>query len=106
MNRNQAMKPEKGEVIQNELGSARGLYFKKGGCHFFALPGVPKEMKAIVFDQKRENLDQKTETANFCRCRKEIISLLFLLFLDLPPFNLFLFFFLLFSISVNYAFLL
>ena len=48
MNRNQAMKPEKGEVIQNELGSARGLYFKKGGCHFFALPGVPKEMKAML----------------------------------------------------------
>ena len=48
LNRNQAMKPEKGEVIQNELGSARGLHFKKGGCHFFALPGVPKEMKAMI----------------------------------------------------------
>ena len=48
INRSQAMKPEKGEVIQNELGSARGLYFKKGGCHFFALPGVPKEMKAMI----------------------------------------------------------
>ena len=48
VNRNQAMKPEKGEVIQNELGSARGLYFKKGGCHIFALPGVPKEMKAMI----------------------------------------------------------
>ena len=48
LNRNQAMKPEKGEVIQNELGAARGLYFKKGSCHFFALPGVPKEMKAMI----------------------------------------------------------
>ena len=48
LNRNQAMKPEKGEVIQNKLGSARGLYFKKGGCHYFALPGVPKEMKAML----------------------------------------------------------
>ena len=48
VNRNQAMKPQKGEVIQNELGSARGLYFKKGGCHIFALPGVPKEMKAMI----------------------------------------------------------
>ena len=48
LNRNQAMKPEKGEVIQNKLGSARGIYFKKGGCHFFALPGVPKEMKAMI----------------------------------------------------------
>ena len=50
VNRSQAMKPEKGEVIQNELGSARGLYFKKGGCHIFALPGVPKEMKAMIND--------------------------------------------------------
>ena len=48
VNRNQAMKPQKGEVIQNELGSARGLYFKKGGCHIFALPGVPNEMKAMI----------------------------------------------------------
>jgi len=50
VNRNQAMKPQKGEVIQNELGSARGLYFKKVGCHIFALPGVPKEMKAMIND--------------------------------------------------------
>ena len=50
VNRNQAMKPQKGEVIQNELGSARGLYFKKGSCHIFALPGVPKEMKAMIND--------------------------------------------------------
>ena len=48
LNRNQAMKPEKGEVIHNGLGAARGLYFKKGGCHFLALPGVPKEMKAMI----------------------------------------------------------
>ena len=48
LNRNQAMRPEKGEIIQNKLGSARGLYFKEGGCHFFALPGVPKEMKAML----------------------------------------------------------
>ena len=48
LNRNQAMRPEKGEIIQNKLGSARGLYFKEGGCHFFALPGVPKEMKAMI----------------------------------------------------------
>ncbi|HJL79155.1 MAG TPA: competence/damage-inducible protein A [Candidatus Marinimicrobia bacterium] len=48
LNRNQAMKPEKGEVIQNMLGSARGLQFKKGSCHYFALPGVPKEMKAMM----------------------------------------------------------
>ena len=47
-NRNQALKPEKGEVLQNKLGAARGLHFKKGACHYFALPGVPKEMKAMV----------------------------------------------------------
>ena len=48
LNRNQALKPEKGEFLQNKLGSARGLHFKKGACHYFALPGVPKEMKAMV----------------------------------------------------------
>ncbi|HIA91024.1 MAG TPA: CinA family nicotinamide mononucleotide deamidase-related protein [Candidatus Marinimicrobia bacterium] len=48
INRNQAMKPEKGTIIPNPIGSARGLHFHVDGRDLFILPGVPREMKAMM----------------------------------------------------------
>jgi nicotinamide-nucleotide amidase len=42
------MKPKKGDCIPNDFGSARGLLYKINNCLYFALPGVPKEMKAMM----------------------------------------------------------
>ena len=47
-NRNQAMRPNIGNVIENPRGSARGLYFDHDGIKYFALPGVPAEMKGMM----------------------------------------------------------
>ena len=47
-NRNQAMKPNIGEVIPNPVGSARGLHFSNDHFHLFAMPGVPAEMKSMM----------------------------------------------------------
>lgn len=47
-NRNQAMRPNNGNVIDNPVGSARGLHFERDGIKYFALPGVPSEMKAMM----------------------------------------------------------
>jgi nicotinamide-nucleotide amidase len=47
-NRNQARRPNIGNVIDNPLGSARGLHFERDGIKYFALPGVPAEMKAMM----------------------------------------------------------
>ena len=47
-NRNQAMRPKHGNVIDNPIGSARGLYFDQKGTKYFALPGVPSEMKGMM----------------------------------------------------------
>lgn len=47
-NRNQATKPSNGDVIANPVGSARGLYYNKDSIKYFALPGVPTEMKAMM----------------------------------------------------------
>jgi len=47
-NRNQAMRPDIGNVIGNPRGSARGLYFDHDGIKYFALPGVPAEMKSMM----------------------------------------------------------
>ncbi len=47
-NRNQAMRPSNGNVIDNPVGSARGLHFERNGMKYFAIPGVPNEMKAMM----------------------------------------------------------
>jgi len=50
INRNQAMKPDIGEVIPNPIGSARGLHLSNRSYHLFAMPGVPAEMKSMMTD--------------------------------------------------------
>ncbi len=47
-NRNQALVPTTGEIIENPIGSARGFKFKMGKSVLFSLPGVPKEMKEMT----------------------------------------------------------
>ena len=47
-NRNQARRPNIGNVIDNPRGSARGLHFERDGIKYFAVPGVPAEMKAMM----------------------------------------------------------
>lgn len=44
----QAYVPENCQVIQNKQGTAPAMYFKERSKHFFSLPGVPFEMKAIM----------------------------------------------------------
>ncbi|MDY0151839.1 MAG: CinA family nicotinamide mononucleotide deamidase-related protein [Candidatus Cloacimonas sp.] len=46
-NRSQAMVPAGFTVLKNERGTAPGLYYKKEESCFFALQGVPLEMKYI-----------------------------------------------------------
>jgi len=47
-NKNQAMRPQKGNIINNPAGSARGLNFKNENYSLFSLPGVPSEMKNMM----------------------------------------------------------
>ena len=47
-NRNQALVPLNGDVIQNPVGSARGSIFNVNGTTLISLPGVPAEMKAMM----------------------------------------------------------
>jgi len=50
-NRNQATCPDNGEVINNPVGSARGLFYNKNGIKYFAMPGVPSEMKGMMTEE-------------------------------------------------------
>lgn len=47
VNRVQAMRPASAKCIPNAPGTAPGLAAQWGKCRVFALPGVPREMKAM-----------------------------------------------------------
>jgi len=50
INEDQALVPRGCTVIQNQLGTAPGYFFKKDGKFFIVMPGVPYEMKAMMDD--------------------------------------------------------
>lgn len=47
-NRSQAYLPDKGDIIPNPKGSARGVKYVADGTSYYILPGVPSEMKAMM----------------------------------------------------------
>lgn len=51
VNRDQALVPSKCIVLQNNFGTAPGMWIQKENTVFVSLPGVPYEMKAIVTDE-------------------------------------------------------
>ena len=48
VNRNQAMLPKNADLIENDLGTAAGMWFKHSNKHIISLPGVPYEMKSLM----------------------------------------------------------
>lgn len=50
VNRQQAMLPDKADILINYYGSAAGMWFQKNGTVYLSLPGVPYEMKGIMND--------------------------------------------------------
>ncbi len=50
INEEQALVPRGCTVIQNRLGTAPGYLFERSGKFFFAMPGVPYEMKGMMED--------------------------------------------------------
>jgi len=48
LNKSQALIPKKGEIIPNNLGTARGLSYNHKNARIIAMPGVPKEMKSMM----------------------------------------------------------
>ncbi|MBK7130630.1 MAG: competence/damage-inducible protein A [Crocinitomicaceae bacterium] len=48
VNKQQAMLPSKAIIIENDLGTASGMWFTKDGADVISLPGVPFEMKGLM----------------------------------------------------------
>jgi nicotinamide-nucleotide amidase len=48
LNKDQALVPSRCEVLFNKVGTAPGMWMKKGNTVYISLPGVPFEMKYIM----------------------------------------------------------
>ena len=48
LNKDQALVPSKCEILFNKVGTASGMWMKKGNTVFISLPGVPTEMKYLL----------------------------------------------------------
>ncbi|MBQ0080612.1 MAG: competence/damage-inducible protein A [Alistipes sp.] len=59
LNRNQAMVPQKCEVLFNAHGTAPGMLFEKDGHIVISLPGVPFEMKHLMEDEVLARIRQR-----------------------------------------------
>lgn len=64
VNRRQALLPQNATIIQNEWGTASGMWFEKGGKHIISMPGVPYEMKAL-FEKVTPQLQHRFKLADF-----------------------------------------
>jgi len=58
-NENQAWLPDNAEILENRMGSAQGMLFKKNGRMCVVMPGVPREMKYIMENSVLPMLQQQ-----------------------------------------------
>jgi nicotinamide-nucleotide amidase len=59
INRAQALVPRDAELMENPVGTAPGMIFKKQNCYVFIMPGVPKEMQAMMDESVIPKLRQE-----------------------------------------------
>jgi len=68
INEEQAMIPDNAIVLENDYGTAPGLFFKNRNAMFYVLPGVPVEMKAMIDNKILPML--KDLTGEYIRIKK------------------------------------
>ncbi|WP_066757782.1 CinA family nicotinamide mononucleotide deamidase-related protein [Crocinitomix algicola] len=74
VNRLQAMLPKNAKIIPNDLGTASGMWFKKGRTNVLSMPGVPYEMKGLL-DKFLEQVKEKYPIGNFYHRTLQIIGI-------------------------------
>lgn len=62
LNKQQALVPANCEVLQNNRGTAPGMWFDDNSVVYISLPGVPYEMKGILNDFGFDKLKQRFQT--------------------------------------------
>lgn len=61
VNRDQALLPEKCEVLINTRGTASGMWFEKEGVFYVSMPGVPYEMRYLMTHEVLPRLRAKSD---------------------------------------------
>lgn len=51
--------PEGAEILENDVGAAPGLYLVERGVKIFVLPGMPREMKAMLKNEVLPRLGER-----------------------------------------------
>lgn len=59
INRQQALVPSQAIVLQNDFGTAPGMWLEKNNKVFISLPGVPFEMKSLITNKVFPKLQDK-----------------------------------------------
>lgn len=73
-NRKQALIPITGKALHNRYGTAPGVYVPYQNCHFYFMPGVPKEMKAIFSESVLpEILARRTQDGDVIFYRQKVL---------------------------------
>jgi len=63
----QALVPEGAELIENRMGTAPGVRFTAGGAVFVFMPGVPREMHAMLDEAIRPAVEKAAGTVFMAR---------------------------------------
>ncbi|MFK7750431.1 MAG: competence/damage-inducible protein A [Kordia sp.] len=61
MNRLQALVPSKAQVLNNDYGTAPGMWLQKEDTVFISMPGVPYEMRGLMTNQIIPKLQEEFE---------------------------------------------
>jgi len=67
VNRSQANLPEGATIVENKQGTAQGMKFHRKGSDFYFMPGVPYEMKAMLENQIRPELERGADRGQVIR---------------------------------------
>jgi nicotinamide-nucleotide amidase len=65
INQNQALQPQGSKALPNQFGSAPGIFIQEKDKIFFALPGVPLEMKSMIENDVLPLLEKVSEVKVF-----------------------------------------
>jgi nicotinamide-nucleotide amidase len=65
VNKDQALLPEKCEVLINTKGTASGMWFEKDGVIYVSMPGVPYEMRYLMIHEVLPRLKAKSDEQIF-----------------------------------------
>lgn len=74
VNEMQAMLPRKAAILENDLGTASGMWFTKNQTEILSLPGVPYEMKGL-FKKFTTEIQKKYPVGNFYHNTVQVIGI-------------------------------